>query len=512
MNTFFVLKKFTFSQISRSILQKNMDLSLEVCLNPGSSLLEGFADQLGMPVDHLNFVASELVALALAPVFRTLLHPSVTKPDTRQKVALVVGICLGYFAFGIQALHLVVLPTLCYLIIITQSPVTVQRKVMVVSLGYLSMIHLHRLLYDSGSYALDVTGPLMVMTQKVTSLAFCIHDGFKRENDLTTSQKYYAVRRIPTALEYFSYMLQFHTLMVGPLVFYRDYVDFIDGTNLRKDFHRVFSSNNPARDPSSFNAALQKIITSFLCACVFTFILFPIERVKNEEFMERSITYQMLYLIAATSVIRFKYYHAWVLADAICNLSGLGFNGYTESGSPKWDLVSNVDILGFEFSSNLRNAINSWNKGTNAWLRMVAYERVKRNGVIYTFALSALWHGFYPGYYLTFATGALFTMAARSIRSNLRPHFQSSQAKKIFYDLLTIGCTRVMMGYLTFSFVLLEFWPSVRIYWNMYFWLHVMALASIYLLPRFLGQNETQLRNRLTKLVTNSNGVNSLHG
>lgn len=64
--------------------------------------------------------------------------------------------------------------------------------------------------------------------------------------------------------------------------------------------------------------------------------------------MERNISYQMLYLIAATSVVRFKYYHAWVLADAICNLSGLGFNGYTENGTPKWDLVSNVDILGFE--------------------------------------------------------------------------------------------------------------------------------------------------------------------
>lgn len=47
---------------------------------------------------------------------------------------------------------------------------------------------------------------------------------------------------------------------------------------------------------------------------------------------------------------------------------------------------------------------------------MVAYERVKSNGVLYTFALSALWHGFYPGYYLTFATGALFTVAARSVR------------------------------------------------------------------------------------------------
>lgn len=47
---------------------------------------------------------------------------------------------------------------------------------------------------------------------------------------------------------------------------------------------------------------------------------------------------------------------------------------------------------------------------------MVVYERAPKNyGTILTFALSALWHGFYPGYYLTFATGALFVAAARKV-------------------------------------------------------------------------------------------------
>lgn len=33
---------------------------------------------------------------------------------------------------------------------------------MVVSLAYLSLIHLHRLLYEAGNYALDVTGNLPI--------------------------------------------------------------------------------------------------------------------------------------------------------------------------------------------------------------------------------------------------------------------------------------------------------------------------------------------------------------
>ena len=97
---------------------------------------------------------------------------------------------------------------------------------MAVSLLYLSCVHLHRQIYDYGSYTLDITGkliggglspicglvaratmlcftdigvlaagPLMVITQKVTSLAFSLHDGLAcRDEDLTKSRKYYAVR------------------------------------------------------------------------------------------------------------------------------------------------------------------------------------------------------------------------------------------------------------------------------------------------------------------------------
>ena len=53
---------------------------------------------------------------------------------------------------------------------------------------------------------------------------------------------------------------------------------------------------------------------------------------------------------------RFKYYHAWLLADAICNNSGLGFNGYDKENNAKWDLLTNINVLSFEvffFRNNL---------------------------------------------------------------------------------------------------------------------------------------------------------------
>lgn len=56
------------------------------------------------------------------------------------------------------------------------------------------------------------------------------------------------------------------------------------------------------------------------------------------------------FISMSTTVVRFKYYHAWLMADAICNNSGLGFNGFDEFGGEKWNLVTNINVISFEVS------------------------------------------------------------------------------------------------------------------------------------------------------------------
>lgn len=53
---------------------------------------------------------------------------------------------------------------------------------------------------------------------------------------------------------------------------------------------------------------------------------------------------------------RVKYYLAWVLADAVNNASGLGFNGYDSKGRAKWDLVTNVNIIKLEVNNQISAA------------------------------------------------------------------------------------------------------------------------------------------------------------
>lgn len=61
----------------------------------------------------------------------------------------------------------------------------------------------------------------------------------------------------------------------------------------------------------------------------------------------------------------------------------------------------------------------------------VCYDRAPWYPTALTFILSALWHGIYPGYYFTFLTGILITLAARAVCtfhcSLLRPMLDTLQ-------------------------------------------------------------------------------------
>lgn len=61
-------------------------------------------------------------------------------------------------------------------------------------MSYLVFIHWYRW-YVLTSYAIDITGPMMVLTQKVTTMAFSLHDGkVKKLDELTPIQKREALR------------------------------------------------------------------------------------------------------------------------------------------------------------------------------------------------------------------------------------------------------------------------------------------------------------------------------
>ena len=69
-------------------------------------------------------------------------------------------------------------------------------------------------------------------------------------------------------------------------------------------------------------------------------------------------------------------------------------------------------------ATSLKVLIGNWNIQTTVWLRRICYERAPVYPTFLTYLLSALWHGYYPGYYFTFISGAFFTLAGRNVSND----------------------------------------------------------------------------------------------
>ena len=124
---------------------------------------------------------------------------------------------------------------------------------------------------------------------------------------------------------------------------------------------------------------------------------------------------------------RTKYYAVWALSEGACILSGIGYNGINpKTGRVDWDRLQNVSPWGVEFAQNSRAYLGYWNINTNNWLRSYIYLRVTPKGKkpgfrasMATFVTSAFWHGFEPGYYLTFILASFVQTVAKSMSPEL---------------------------------------------------------------------------------------------
>ncbi|XP_036302044.1 lysophospholipid acyltransferase 1 isoform X6 [Pipistrellus kuhlii] len=425
----------------------------------GSTCLHPLSRRLGIPLDQVNFVACQLVALFAAFWFRIYLSPSKTSPVARHTFATIFGIYFVIFCFGWYSAHLFVLVLMCYGILVTAS-----------------VSNIHR--------------PLMIVTQKITTLAFQVHDGLgRRAEDLSAEQHRLAVKVKPSFLEYLSYLLNFMSVIAGPCNNFKDYIAFIEGRHIHmkllevnwkeKGFHSL-------PEPSPMGAVIHKLCVTGVSLLLFLTLTktFPVACLADDWFVHKANFLTRLgYLYVVMQASKPKYYVAWTLADAVNNAAGFGFSGVDQNGNFCWDLLSNLNIWKIETATSFKMYLGNWNIQTATWLKRVCYERVPWYPTVFTFILSALWHGVYPGYYFTFLTGILVTVAARTVRNNCRHYFLSSKALKVAYDVATWAATQLAVSYTVAPFVMLAVEPTINLYKSMYFYLHIVSLLIILFLP-----------------------------
>ena len=430
---------------------------------------------------QVTVLSSMFISLMGALILKLVMKP-LKIPLTIQLIyILALGIYVFHFTWGWVWLVTLAEALISYLMVRYLSPEISHIAVFWFSMLCLSILNVQFVLAEMGShlqeYNPDHIGTVMVLTQRLSSLSFNIRDGIRVKNGEQVSdfRKQYAVYEIPSLLEYFAYMFSFFGIITGPLVFYKDFV------------HSLAEQDSTTKQPSyPFGPVLIKTVAgvAFLGLYVFGTDVYPYTKNVDEEFMSNSefIT-RFSYLYLSMFICRTKYYGIWIMGDAIFNAAGIGYNGKSDSGKDLWDGNSNINVLGIEFASGLKDYIDNWNIMTSKWVRLSCYERLPpKYRLPASFLLSATWHGFFPGYYMMFFLFGFCTSIQRMWRRKFRPLFITTDANKHLYDVITTIVTQTCVAYNVFPFMILEFGQSMIFYRSYQYFGHFIIFGLYFLL------------------------------
>jgi len=352
-------------------------------------------------------------------------------------------------------------------------------------MGHMSVNHIIRQRLGDPS-TVDITGMQMVMVMKLSAFAWNVHDGRIKRDLLTDAQKEKAIYKMPGFLDYTAYVMFFPSLFTGPAFDFNDYKRYIETTMFQVKPGEVAPPTRKGRHiPRSGTPATWKLLEGLAWILLYLQLggLYYPKFVLEDQYWDYSFPRRVWYLYALGFTSRLKYYGVWTLTEGGCILSGLGYNGVDpKTGKAKWDRLSNVWPMGIESAQNARGYMEHWNKNTNHWLRNYVYLRVTPKGqkpgfraTLTTFGTSAFWHGFYPGYYLTFVLGAFVQTVAKNFRRYIRPFFLTPDGKsgtkyKVYYDVASWLVTQTAFCFVTAPFVLLGFSDSIKAWARVYFY------------------------------------------
>eukprot|EP00184_Porphyridium_aerugineum_P004381 CAMPEP_0184702002 /NCGR_PEP_ID=MMETSP0313-20130426/22384_1 /TAXON_ID=2792 /ORGANISM="Porphyridium aerugineum, Strain SAG 1380-2" /LENGTH=479 /DNA_ID=CAMNT_0027162289 /DNA_START=237 /DNA_END=1676 /DNA_ORIENTATION=- len=407
-----------------------------------------------------------IAAYPIAFLWRAL--PSAT---IKHIYSVVLGWWMLQFVIGYQFLHIMIPCVLCYLAMAVVGP-KARYLTMLIAFGYLTGGHIYRMYTDYLGWTLDWTMQMMVVVQKLSALGYNYYDGNSKH--AKPDQKLRGIEKLPSPLEFFSFILFPANLVIGPSFEYTDYMAFANGT---------LNSPNPVLP------ALWRLVQGLALFVMNNAVMmyFPTWTLLNSKDFLTSGNIFTRYAQIWISLLgyRFKYYFGWKIAEGAGVMSGLGFNGINkETGKAKWNRLENIDVIGYETSQSLRDSASCWNKTTNLWLKYYFYERTPAPFNLYvTYFASAFWHGFYIGYYLFFLSVAFATQVHRNFRRIVRPLFMTPDGKhngpyKIFYDAFCMVLTNLTTNYFIISFVVLAWENTYNAFKSLYFAGHIMLMLT----------------------------------
>jgi lysophospholipid acyltransferase len=338
---------------------------------------------------------------------------------------------------------------------------------------YLFAAHTYRAYTDFGGWKMDFTGTQMLLTIKLASLGATMSDKERLRADPTESERMskYSLEQaqttdFPSVLEYISFVYTYLGFVAGPTLELSAYQAFMRRETL------------PA---GRFARSARVFVEALVCVAVMMGLEsagYSVDLFRSAFFLYESnlvAKFTMTWLCAVS--LRFKYYFAWKLAEGACLLAGV-------------DNAANCVVLEVELAQNVKAITDAWNLSTDRWLKHYIYERVQYTpykgwATSATFFTSAIWHGVYPGYYLSFITAAVLTQTERMGRRVVRPYFVDTAAKPL-YDLGTFVCHQLVFNSIMMPFPLLLVEDAMN-FWAALYYIPLIALAAGFIVFTLMG-------------------------
>ncbi|GLB10103.1 lysophospholipid acyltransferase [Aspergillus tubingensis] len=461
-----------------------------------NQIFEYPANATGASVDELKLIASFLLSYPLAGLLKRI-------PDAQpwKKNAFIISVSLFYLVGlfdlwdGLRTLFYSAAGT--YLIAHYIDGSLMPWIGFIFLMGHMSISHIYRQIVNDPQ-AIDITGAQMVLVMKLTSFCWNVHDGRLPQTQLSDPQKYAAITQFPTILDYTGYVLFFPALFGGPSFEYVDYRRWLDTTLFEvppgTDPSKVPPTRKKRKIPRSGTPATKKALVGLGWILAFLQLgsYYNQETLLSPRYMGYSFPRRVWIMHMVGLTARLKYYGVWSLTEGACILSGMGYNGFDpKSGKVFWNRLENIDPWALETAQNSHGYLGSWNKNTNHWLRNYVYLRVTPRGKkpgfrasLATFTTSAFWHGFYPGYYLTFILGSFIQTGAKNFRRYVRPFFLTPDGSKPtpykrYYDIMSWFATQVTLSFTVMPFIFLGFSASISVWRSVYFYGIVGNILSI---------------------------------
>lgn len=374
--------------------------------------LEG---KVGAPSEQIILITTMAAAIPFS-----FLNYLIKGRTNRLLYSLIVGFIFHCSIYGYKVLH-TVFATLatyyfCYFFGRKRSPAYVLLGVIL----HLSILNIHRMFFDFGGWAIDdISTIYMVYVGKYSAFAFSYDDGGKALSDIKSEHlQKQRIEELPSLFEYASYIYFYPTCIVGPFIEYKDFINFIE----LKDCYANLTNNLGY----VFCEGFQKLFLGIFFVIFFALYgnKYPMYAVGKPEFREKYPTFwqRLVYMYVCGPVGRAKYYVAWLLTYSSLIFSGMAYGETKDKETGK--IIRDVEkgtygsIIYNEVGMNSTKKMRYWNTAIHVWLKYNVYVRVlgsntrfRNNRVVAafcTYGLSAIWHGFYPSYYVSFIMIYLF--------------------------------------------------------------------------------------------------------